>query len=124
VPVELREPMGNWLYGCDVCQDVCPWNQKDSPGPIGFPRNPAMERLDPVELLGLDADAFRERFKKTSLWRNRRAGLLRNAAIVLGNVGDARALPALERALNDPEELVRDAAAWAIGRIRQRANVG
>lgn len=119
IPLELREPMGNWLYGCDVCQDVCPWNRKDRGG-VAFPHAPELARLDPVELLGLDADAFRTRFKKTSLWRNRRAGLLRNAAIVLGNVGDARALPALEKARADEEEVIRDAAAWAIGRIRQR----
>jgi epoxyqueuosine reductase len=120
VPPDLREPMGNWLYGCDVCQDVCPWNRKERPGPVAFPHDPAMECFDPVELLSLDADAFRERFKKTSLWRNRRAGLLRNAAIVLGNVGDERALPALERALSDEEEVVREAAAWAVERIRTR----
>ena len=80
-----------------------------------------MEWLDPV---GVAADwtrtTFRERFKRTSLWRTRRAGLLRNAAIVLGNVGDERALPALEQALADEEELVREAAAWAIERIGQR----
>ena len=118
IPVELREGVGNWLYGCDVCQDVCPWNRKAGGGV--FPHDPAMEYLDAVELLGLDADAYRERFKKTSLFRNRRGGLLRNAAIVLGNVGDERALPALEKALIDQEGVVRDAAAWAIERIRQR----
>jgi epoxyqueuosine reductase len=122
IPDELREPMGNWLFGCDVCQDVCPWNRKPSPGPVAFPRDPAMEWLDPVELLGMDADTFRARFKPTSLWRNRRAGLLRNAAIVLGNIGDERALPALEKALSDPEEVVREAAAWAVGRVRQRSS--
>lgn len=120
VPEELREPMGHWLYGCDACQDACPWNMKRGAASGAFPRDPEMEWLDPVELLGLDADAFRTRFKKTSLWRNRRAGLLRNAAIVLGNAGDERALPALEKALADGEELVRDAAHWAIDRIRQR----
>ncbi len=128
IPVELREPMGNWLYGCDVCQDVCPWNSKRNrmvnagAEPVAFPHNPEMAWLDPVELLGLDPDAFRKRFKKTSLWRNRRAGVLRNAAIVLGNVGDARALPALEKALGDPESMIRGAAAWAIARIRQRTS--
>jgi epoxyqueuosine reductase len=122
VAVELREPMGHWLYGCDVCQDVCPWNRRHEGKAVTFPRDPEMEWLDPVELLGLGANAFRERFKKTSLWRNRRAGLLRNAAIVLGNVGDERALPALEKALTDEEELIRDAAAWAIARIRQRTS--
>jgi epoxyqueuosine reductase len=121
VPEELRESMGNWLYGCDVCQDVCPWNKKREPGPFAFPRDPEMAYFDPIELLALDANAFRERFKKTSLWRNRRAGLLRNAAIVLGNVGDERALPALEQALTDEEDVIRDAAAWAIGRVRARS---
>jgi epoxyqueuosine reductase len=122
MPDELREPVGSWLFGCDVCQDVCPWNRRASAGPAAFPRDPATEWLDPVELLGMDADAFRERFKKSSLWRARRAGVLRNAAIVLGNVGDDRALPALERAMNDPEEVVREAAAWAVARIRQRTS--
>jgi epoxyqueuosine reductase len=102
-----------------VCQDVCPWNSKERNG-VAFPHDAELAALDPVELLALDADAFRVRFKKTSLWRNRRAGLLRNAAIVLGNVGDERALPALEKALTDPEDVIREAAAWAIERISQR----
>jgi epoxyqueuosine reductase len=120
IPLELREPMGNWLYGCDVCQDVCPWNRHAGGAPTAFPHDPELAWLDPVELLSLDADAFRTRFKKTSLWRNRRAGLLRNAAIVLGNVGDERALPALEKSLTDEEDVIRDAAAWAIERIQSR----
>ncbi len=122
IPVELREPMGNWLYGCDVCQDVCPWNRHSHERLPAFPHDPEMAGFDPVELLGLDADAFRVRFKKTALFRNRRAGLLRNAAIVLGNVGDERSLPALEQALTDKEDVIRDAAQWAIDRIRQRTN--
>ena len=121
IPVELREPIGDWVFGCDICQDVCPWNRKESPGPIGFPHAPDLEWLDPLELLSLDADAFRRRFKKTSLFRTRRAGLLRNAAIVLGNIGDERALPALEKALTDPEELIREAVKWAVGRIPSNA---
>jgi epoxyqueuosine reductase len=120
IPVELRPGVGDWLYGCDVCQDVCPWNRFAGGGV--FPHDPEMEFLDPVELLGMDAGAYRVRFKKTSLFRNRRGGLLRNAAVVLGNVGDERALPALEKALTDPEDVVRDAAAWAIERIRQRTS--
>ena len=84
-----------------------------------FPHDSELEFLDPIELLGLDVDAFRRRFKRTALWRTRRPGLLRNAAIVLGNVGDEGALPALERALRD-EPSIAEAATWAIERIRQR----
>src|SRR6266540_5082302 len=112
--------MGDWLFGCDVCQDVCPWNRKRD-GVAAFPHDPSLELLDPVELLGLDEDAFRRRFKPTALWRTRRSGLLRNAAIVLGNIGDERSLPALERALKE-DELVAEAAAWAIERIIQRTS--
>jgi epoxyqueuosine reductase len=100
-----------------VCQDVCPWNHNTAGEPVPFPQDPGLEFLDPVELLGLDEAAFRARFKPTSLWRPRRAGLLRNAAVVLGNVGD-------ERALTDKEEVIREAAAWAIGRIRERMHRG
>ncbi len=120
IPEELREPMGDWLFGCDVCQDVCPWNRKPFPGPSAFPRDPRMEWLNPIELLEMDAAEFRARFKRTALWRTRRSGLMRNAAIVLGNSGDEQALPALERAMNDGDEMIREAAAWAIGRIGQR----
>ncbi|MFO0803119.1 MAG: tRNA epoxyqueuosine(34) reductase QueG [Gemmataceae bacterium] len=118
IPEELREPMGSWLWGCDVCQDVCPWNRK-TPNEAVLPHDPSLESLDAIELLGLDEDGFRTRFKKTSLWRNRRPGLLRNAAIVLGNTGDDTALPALRTALNN-HPLIADAAAWAIARIESR----
>jgi len=121
IPEALREPIGNWLYGCDVCQDVCPWNRK-APLAAVFPHDATLESLDPVELLGMDKAAFRSRFKKTSLWRNRRPGLLRNAAIVLGNTGDATALPALRAALND-DPLIAEAAAWAIVRIEARVEL-
>jgi epoxyqueuosine reductase len=75
--------------------------------------------LDLLELLGLSEEEFRRRYRGTALWRTRRRGLLRNAAIVLGNSGDARALPALTKALDDPEPLVREAAQWALGRLRR-----
>jgi epoxyqueuosine reductase len=120
VPEELREGIGEWLFGCDVCQEVCPWTRKARPGRDAAlaPAGP----LGPLEtLLGLDRDAFRARFRHTPLWRAKRAGLLRNAALVLGNRGDARAAPALERALDDEDDAVRHAAAWALERVRARA---
>lgn len=118
MPEELRPAVGDWLFGCDVCQDVCPWNR--GPGGAVFPTNPDLLALDPVELLGLSNAEFKQRFEGTSLLRARRTGLLRNAAVVLGNTGDASALPALERAATDPDEIIADAARWAITRIRER----
>ncbi len=118
VPEDLRPGLGDWLFGCDVCQEVCPWNRKAPPGrePALAPR-PDLECIDLIELLSLTEDEFRQRFRGTALMRARRAGLLRNAALVLGNAGDAQALPVLRRALEDPEPLVREAAAWALARI-------
>jgi epoxyqueuosine reductase len=112
IPEELRPGVGDWLFGCDVCQEVCPWNRKDTSEP---------EAVDAAEVLRLTDEEFRRRYKGTALERTRRRGLARNAAVVLGNTGDESALPALERALSDPEPMVQEAAAWAIGRIRERS---
>ena len=81
---------------------------------------PELEALDLAELLGLSEEEFRQRFRGTALTRPRRRGLLRNAAIALGNHGDSAALPALRRALADAEPLIRDAAEWAIERILRK----
>ncbi|MCH7687588.1 MAG: tRNA epoxyqueuosine(34) reductase QueG [Planctomycetes bacterium] len=118
IPVELREGMGEWLFGCDICQEVCPWNNK---APLS--EEPAFQPIqdlspvDAVELLQLTDEQFRERFRHTPLWRPKRAGLLRNAAIVLGNRGNERAVPVLIDALNDSEPMIRGAAAWALGKL-------
>src|SRR5262249_45044408 len=118
VPEELRSGMGEWVFGCDVCQDVCPWNRKaPATREPAFQPRPDLDPVDPVELLGLSEEEFRDRFRGTALTRAKRRGLLRNAALVLGNRGDTVALPALRRALDDPEPLVREAAVWALERI-------
>ncbi|MFI4849160.1 MAG: tRNA epoxyqueuosine(34) reductase QueG [Gimesia chilikensis] len=118
IPAELRPGMQDWMFGCDVCQDVCPWNRK---APIsGEPAFQPVETFTPVdacELLTLDEAAFQERFQSTPMSRARRAGLLRNAAIVLGNRGDESAVPALLGVINDEEPLIRGAAAWALGQL-------
>ncbi len=118
IPPELREPMGQWLFGCDVCQDVCPWNTKVpvSGDPAFLPR-PDLTPVDAAELLSLDDTRFRARFQHSPLARPGRAGLLRNAAIVLGNSGDRGAVGPLVHALDDAEPLIRGAAAWALGRL-------
>lgn len=108
IPSQLREGVGEWLYGCDVCQDVCPWNRK---------RRTDTLAVDSRQVLGMDAAEFKRVFGATTMTRVHRAGLARNAAIVLGNSGDESALPALRRALEDPDASVREAAAWAIARV-------
>jgi epoxyqueuosine reductase len=122
---ELRGGVGDWAFGCDVCQEVCPWNRKAPAATDAELRaRPELESLDPVELLGLTEEEFRRRFRGTALFRTKRRGLLRNAALVLGNAGDARALPALRRATGDAEPVVREAAAWAIAEIESRRSAG
>lgn len=134
VPAELREGMGDWLFGCDVCQDVCPWNRKAavseasvfgarSRDESGSDSENVGLQLDPLELLSLDEAGFRARFRKTPLWRPKRVGLLRNACLVLGNRGDSRAVPRLVGALQDEEPVIRGAAAWALGKIRTSSAV-
>jgi epoxyqueuosine reductase len=118
VPLDLRSGLGDWVFGCDVCQEVCPWNRK---APVAaMQARPELESLDLIELLGLSDMEFRQRFRDTALMRTKRRGLLRNAALVLGNNGDERALPALRRALDDSEPLIQEAARWAIGEIERR----
>ena len=121
VPDELRAGIGEWLFGCDVCQDVCPWNRKAEPG-----HEPALApsaEIDSLEsLLQLDDVNFRARFRGTAMARTKRAGLLRNAAIVLGNRGNQSAVGALTRALDDRDDVVRQAAAWALERLAATAS--
>lgn len=118
VPAALRGGMGDWVFGCDICQEVCPWNRF---APVSeTPELQPLKGMNPLELAGLFAlteGEFRKRFRKTPLWRPHREGLLRNAAIVLGNQGWASALPVLAVGLSDESALVRAAAAWAVGRI-------
>jgi epoxyqueuosine reductase len=122
VPIELRSGIGEWVFGCDVCQDVCPWNRHApaSPEPAFAPLA-ANNPLELAPLFYLSDDEFRARFRHTPLWRPRRRGLLRNAAIVLGNRPAESALPALIHGLADAESLVRGACAWALGQFPQHA---
>lgn len=118
VPRALRPSMGDWVFGCDVCQDVCPWNQKVEPGqlPALAPR-PDLRQADLGEWLRLGPEEFRQRFRSTPLTRPKRRGLLRNVCIALGNLGDPTAVPLLVHALEDDEPLIRGAAAWALGQL-------
>ncbi len=118
IPLSLREGVGDWLFGCDVCQEVCPWNRKPTRHANAETSRDFPSRMELTSLFELDDTAFRERFRKTPMWRTRRRGLLRNAAIVLGNIGDAASLESLRIGLNDSEEIVRESCAWAIQRLK------
>ena len=118
MPAELRSGIGDWLFGCDVCQEVCPWNRFAPESPLEeFAPQESMNPVALAELFGLTEDDFRGRFRHTPLWRPHRRGLLRNAAIVLGNQRAEAAIEALGQGLHDDEPVVRGACAWALGQI-------
>ena len=139
IPLELRPLMGNLIFGCDICQQVCPVNivaerrlglrsdgkiSSASSQPAQFyPRREFRPRPETggspelIPLLALTEEQFRERFRLSPIRRTKRRGLLRNVCVALGNIGDPQAIPALIGALHDYEPLVRGHAAWALGRI-------
>ncbi len=117
IPEALRPLIGDWVFGCDICQEVCPWNKRFARRAEALVVEPRRQTLDLIELLALDEHAFRARFRETPLWRPRRAGLLRNAAVVLGNLGSSAALPILKRLSGDEDRLIAEHAAWAWRRI-------
>jgi epoxyqueuosine reductase len=113
---EWKPAMRDWLFGCDVCQEVCPWNRKAPPArDLALAPDAPLPSL--LALLEMDDASFRARFRGSAMSRARRAGLARNAALILGNRGDRAAEPALRRALLDADEGVRNAAAWALAQI-------
>jgi epoxyqueuosine reductase len=118
IPRELRPRMGNWVFGCDVCQEVCPYNRA-APAATWPALAPDRTRgaVPLLDLLSLREEEFRVRFRGTPVLRARRRGLVRNACVGVGNSRDPSTLPLLEGLLTDPEPLVREHAAWAIGRI-------
>lgn len=118
IPRELRPRIGNWVFGCDVCQEVCPYNRVAAPAAREvWPADPARGTMALLDLLALDAEAFRRRFRGTAILRAKRRGLIRNACVAAGNWGDPAAVPALSGLLADPEPLIRGHAAWALGQI-------
>ena len=121
IPRELRAAVGEWIFGCDVCQDVCPFNRfaSDTAWPEFRPEAGVGPRLDLAQLLSIRTDnEFRERFRATPLTRPKRRGLLRNAAVVAANVGATSVVPALIACIeNDPEPLIRSHALWALARL-------
>lgn len=118
VPRKLRALVGNRIYGCDDCQDVCPWNRfaVKSEEAAFFPREP-LASMDLIAMLRMTHEDYLAATKGSAIRRARYPGLLRNVAIALGNSGDPRAVPALVEALEHGEALVRGHAAWALGEL-------
>ena len=117
IPLEFRAAIGELVYGCDICQDVCPWNERFSRDVTEAALLPRADRVNPdaAELLALTEAEWRARFGKSAMTRAKRRGLARNAAVALGNRRDPRAIPALTAAARgDPDPLVRAHAAWAL----------
>lgn len=120
IPQDLRPLTGDWIFGCDICQQVCPWNQRFAREYDGAAFNPRPENRAPdlLQELSLSQQEFSQKFKGSPIKRAKRRGYLRNVTVALGNLGSPEAVPALAQALcADPEPLVRGHAAWALGRI-------
>ena len=119
IPRELRPLMGNWIFGCDLCQDVCPVNRSRTvPNHAEFrPRPGVGASPELIPLLAITEEEFPQRFQGSPIKRAKRVGLRRNVCIALGNSGDPAAIPALIEALNSEPALVRGHAAWALGQL-------
>jgi epoxyqueuosine reductase len=123
---ELREAVGSLLYGCDICQDVCPWNvrfSRDLSEPALAPRDSISNRSARVlarEILTMDDAQFREAFRNSPMKRARRTGLARSAAVVLGNIGNIDDREVLEGALDDSDGILREHAQWALDELSAR----
>ncbi len=121
IPLEFRPLIGDRIYGCDTCLDVCPWNRFAAVSrETAFAARPATATMQLRDYLALTEEQFRSLFRGSPIKRIKRRGLLRNVCVALGNVGTPADLPALERAAADPEPLIAEHATWAIARIGQR----
>jgi len=119
IPEELRPLLGDWVFGCDVCQMVCPWNRfaTEMVDEAFSPRND-VPRSNLIRELELTPQAFNRKFKNSPVKRAKRRGYLRNVAVAAGNLGDKGAIPALETAKEDIEPLVREHADWALKKVK------
>jgi epoxyqueuosine reductase len=118
IPEEMREGMGRHVFGCDICQDVCPWNGKASASTAPeFQARPGLVNPALAWLAEMSAEQFHETFRGSPIRRTKRSGLRRNAAIAMGNSGDREFLPVLDRLSEDEDESVAESAGWAKVRL-------
>jgi epoxyqueuosine reductase len=126
IPKILRSKLGEWVFGCDICQQVCPWNLRFAPaeGDPSFAPRPGVPEPALINELKLTQEEFNRKFRKSPVKRTKRAGYLRNVATALGSGQVKEAVKPLGRALDDPERLVRSHAAWALGQIDDLEAIG
>ena len=118
IPIEMRPLIGDWVFGCDICQDVCPVNREAKfSTEVYFQKRRGFAAPELLPLLEMDDNAFSLKFRNSAIKRAKRVGLQRNVCVALGNIGDPSAIPALSKALNKADPLVKMHAAWALGRI-------
>ena len=123
IPRPMRPAIGDWIFGCDICQDVCPWNRFAPPAREARLHARSLEGWTLTRFLELDDAAFETLFAGSPIRRARRTGFLRNVCVALGNRGDTAAGPALQGTLADERDpLVRGHAAWALGALSARAD--
>lgn len=121
-PGEIQPDIGTlmdqWIFGCDICQEVCPWNRKShlTDDTVWKPK-PEFAELNVIEILEMTEEMFHSRFRSTPLWRSRRRGMIRNAALVAGAQRLQLAIRPLSGLLCDQDPLLRACAAWALGQI-------
>lgn len=121
IPHDLREGMGDWMFGCDICQEVCPWNRKSPPTPEpDFLPLDGCQNVTAAEMLKLSEAEFQQRFGATPLARPGREGILRNVAIAAGNSGSNSDREALVDASKDESEIIREAAEWGVEQIEEK----
>jgi epoxyqueuosine reductase len=120
IPEELRGEMGRHVFGCDICQDVCPWNRK-APATGAEEFQPRPELVNPALdwLAEMSAEEFRDTFRRSPIRRTKRAGLRRNAVIAMGNSGERKFLPLLETLAADEDETVAESVAWAVRKLAE-----
>jgi epoxyqueuosine reductase len=125
IPEAMREGMGRHVFGCDICQDVCPWNRRVPPTSAAEFQareglvNPALDWL-----AEMSTEEFREKFRGSPIRRTKRTGLRRNAAIAMGNSGNRKFLPVLKKLTADEDSVVAETASWAVERLATPAAPG
>jgi epoxyqueuosine reductase len=123
IPEDRREGVGRHVFGCDICQDVCPWNRRRRVrGPASFEARRGLAAPDLADLALLDDEGFRELFRRSPVKRAKRRGFLRNVAVALGNARDPRHRPVLEQLAEDPDAVVVEHARWALRRLEEDAS--